>query len=228
MREFKSIDGNTTFFRYDPTVESTCKNSFVKKLQQYLKAHGVIRSANFTEAEAANAWSLNLSTVDFTRVSFYDCIFKDLFLADINFHRAQLIGCDFTGAHLNGVNFSGANLSGSIGLLDSGEWLKKNFTFTKNGITVYKAFGDPIHTAPKHWVIKCGSVITETVNPDRATECGCGINFGTRDYVFNEHYFNPIWQCLIEWPDVANVIVPYMTDGKARCSRLKLIRKVHG
>jgi hypothetical protein len=35
-----------------------------------------------------------------------------------------------------------------------------------------------------------------------------------------------IWKCLIEWQYAPDIVVPYNTNGKARCGKLKLIEVV--
>ena len=35
-----------------------------------------------------------------------------------------------------------------------------------------------------------------------------------------------LWECEVEWLDLAGVVVPYNTDGKARCERLRLVRLI--
>jgi len=35
-----------------------------------------------------------------------------------------------------------------------------------------------------------------------------------------------LWECLILFEDAPDIVVPYNTDGKARCGRLQLIKKI--
>ena len=63
----------------------------------------------------------------------------------------------------------------------------------------------------------------ETVNPDRCTDCGSGVNFGSREWCERNYTEADLWRCRIEWEDLADVVVPYGTDGKARCARLRLL-----
>jgi hypothetical protein len=92
---------------------------------------------------------------------------------------------------------------------------------------VYKTFG-AYKTPPDCWKIEKGAYIEEIVNPDRCTECGSGVNFATLDWIKKDphSYKKEIWQCLIHWEDLADVVVPFNTDGKARCARLQLIKIV--
>ena len=133
---------------------------------------------------------------------------------------------DLRGADLRGADLRGANLSGAKGLLSAAEWLTKTFESDSDGLIVYKAFGyfaDP----PDHWEIELGSVLTETPNPDRCATCGSGINFAPIAWI-KGHISRDIWRCRLAWIDLADVVVPFNTDGKARCARLTLIEQLKG
>jgi hypothetical protein len=103
--------------------------------------------------------------------------------------------------------------------------MRKNLESDERGYIVYRSEKGRFDN-PDHWLFAPGAVLTETVNPDPCTECGCGIAAATLDWV-REHYKNVvIWRCRIEWCDLADVIVPFNTNGKIRCGRLVLIEKV--
>ncbi len=87
---------------------------------------------------------------------------------------------------------------------------------------VYKCFGGSYPANPG-WKIESGAVLTENCNPLPTDECGCGINFATKAWVQREHPYKPIWRCLIRWAWLPGVVIPFNTDGKARCSKLQLI-----
>lgn len=140
---------------------------------------------------------------------------------------ANLIDADLRGANLRGANLIGADLSGAKGILDAAEWIQESFESTTEGVVVYKAFGDTFYYAPERWEISEGTNITEVCNPNRTDECGCGVNFGTLEWIQkNINSPTSVWKCLIEWIDLVSVVVPYNTDGKARCERLKLIERI--
>lgn len=134
--------------------------------------------------------------------------------------RANLAGADLTGANLAGVNFSQ-----TTGLQSSSQWMKDNFKWN-NGYIVYKAIGDTNYAPPSHWEIKEGNFLTAIVNPNRTDKSGCGVNFGTKDFCQKNYPNSDLWECLIHPEDLPGVVVPYNTDGKARCERLQLIRRV--
>jgi len=140
--------------------------------------------------------------------------------------RADLTDADLTRADLTGAVLRDADLTNIKGLKTAKEYLSQ-FERTKNGIYVYKTFG-AYYSPPNYWKIEPKAFIEEVVNPDRCTECGSGVNFATLDWIKNDSdaETKPVWKCLIHWEDMADVVVPYNTDGKARCQRLQLIEVV--
>ena len=138
--------------------------------------------------------------------------------------RANFRYADLSGADLSGADLSGANLSGANGLLSNVNYLEAHFERTEQGYIVYKTFGGE-RTPPKSWEIKPDSIIEENVLFDRCQECGCGINVAPLEWV-KKHYHGDIWKCLIEWSWLAGVCVPYHTDGKIRCEKVRLLEIV--
>ena len=148
---------------------------------------------------------------------------RGAYLGDANLGGANLRGANLGGANLRGANLRGANLSGCTGLINPIDFIRKNFEHTDEGIIAYKTF-DSNYLHPGRWDISENSVITETVNFDRCTECGCGINVAPLEWVRNHNgKFRNIWKCLIEWEWMAGICVPYNTDGKIRCSMVRLL-----
>ena len=145
-------------------------------------------------------------------------------LSCANLNGAKLSGTDLSGANLSCADLSCANLSGAKGMVSQVEFVKKNFTSCESGIIVYKTFGE-YHSPNKNWVIESGSYICEVANGTRTSECGCGVNVGNKEWILR-NTSGDIWECLIEWLDLAGVVVPYNTDGKIRAERVKLLRKV--
>lgn len=140
--------------------------------------------------------------------------------------KANLSDADLSDANLIGANLSGANLSGAKNLLNPVKWLAENFERDDLGYIVYKAIGNTDYRPPKHWKVKAGSLLEEVPNPLPTSDCGCGVNFGTLAWV-KDHYENAeIWRCRIRWVDLPGVVVPFTTDGKARCNCLELLERV--
>ena len=143
-------------------------------------------------------------------------------LSDANLSGANLSDADLSGADLGGADLHGANLSGAKGLLVAADWLAR-FDRDAEGVIVFKAIGATDYAPPATWVIEPGAVLSETCAPTRTQLCGCGVNFGTLAFVRNAYPGSPVWRCRIAWFDLADVCVPYNTDGKARCARLTLL-----
>ncbi len=102
-----------------------------------------------------------------------------------NLSYADLRRANLRGADLRGADLSDADLSGSHGLLDAINFMEAHFERTDEGYIVYKSFGEN-YTAPETWKIEPGEIIEETVNCDRTTECGCGINVAPLEWVRRE------------------------------------------
>ena len=202
----------------------------------------------------AHLGGVNLSGADLSRAHLRRADLSGADLSGADLGGANLSGADLRGAHLRGVNLSGAylrrahlseanlggadlsraDLRGVRGLLNPTTWLRENFKTTTEGLIVYKALGHTDRLAPAHWTIAPDEYLEEAVNPDRGTDCGCGVNFATLGWI-QDHYGESIqegtvqiWECLIEFEslDLASVVVPLNPEGKARCGRLKLLRTV--
>ena len=140
-----------------------------EKLAQILAAHKEGSGADLSMADLseANLRGANLSMAD-------------LSMADLN--GANLSEANLNGANLSGANLNGANLSGAKGLLPAANFLEAHFERTEAGYIAYKIF-NATYEAPAEWEIEKGAVISENVNFDRCTECGCGINVAPLEWV---------------------------------------------
>jgi len=196
-----------------------------------------LRSANLSGADlsGANLRSANLSGADLRSANLSGANLRsaDLSGADLsgaNLRSANLSGADLRSADLSGADLRSADLSGAKNLLNPVAWLSDNFCTDDLGYIVYKAIGGTSYQAPDAWKIEAGSLLEEVCNPDRGTTCASGVNFGTLKWV-EENYpacdGREIWRCRIRWLDLPGVVVPFMTDGKARCNRLELIEVIH-
>ena len=173
----------------------------------------------------ANLSKANLSGAD---LSGADLSGADLCGADLsgaNLIRANLSGANLSEADLSGADLSKANLSGTTGLLPAVNFLEAYFERTDAGYIAYKTF-NATYASPAAWEIKEGAVISENVNFDRCTECGCGINVAPLEWVKRKYVNEPIWKVLIRWEWLCGVCVPYMSDGKIRCERVELLEVV--
>ena len=129
------------------------------------------------------------------------------------------------GANLRRADLRRANLSGAKNMLNPIKWMADNFEHDDLGYIVYKTFG-AYQTPPESWKLEAGAFLEENVNPIPTNDCGCGINFATIKWIKGDQSDPKIWRCRIRWMDCVGVVVPYNTDGKARCSRLELIEIV--
>jgi uncharacterized protein YjbI with pentapeptide repeats len=167
----------------------------------------------------------NLSYADLSCANLSRADLSGANLRDANLSYANLSYANLSGANLSGANLSGADLSGAKGILDSSEWLTQNFKYDESGLLVFKAQGETYYPSPERWEWKSGAFLTEVCNPDRGSDCACGVNFATLAWIQDEYNEKKvtIWRCRIRWMDLAGVVVPFHTDGKARCWRLELL-----
>ena len=187
-----------------------------------------LRGANLREADlsGANLSEANLRGANLSWANLREADLRGANLSWADLSEVNLSGADLSEADLSEANLRWANLSGAVGLLDSAAWLRANFETDAEGVIVYKRIGGTEYPTPASWLIEPGAYLTEVVNPSRTVECASGVNFGTRAWCA-EHYIDAaLWRCRIEWLDLAGVVVPYHTDGKARCARLRLLEIV--
>jgi len=199
-----------------------------------------LRGANLSEAKLTGTvlgeavlTSACLSGADLREVNLSEAYLAGATLTKADLRKADLGGANLRSADLRTANLYGAdlrwaNLSGAKGLLDPAVWLQEQFESDAEGLIVFKAIGDTYYTAPDYWTIEPGAVLKEVCNLTHTSDCACGVNFATPDWI-QRNYANQdvtVWRCRIEWMDLAGVVVPYNTDGKARCARLRLLEKV--
>jgi len=183
-----------------------------------------LRGINLTDADLtwADFRGANLRGANLARTNLYDVCF-----AGANLRGAYFYGADLSEADLRGADLRNTDFSQSKGVLSPSEWLASNFESTDKGYIVYKTFGE-YNPSPSSWKIENDSIIEEVCNFERVYGCACGINFATLNWIY-ENTLSPntcIWKCLIPWKDLPSVVIPYNTDGKARCERLILLEKL--
>ena len=176
-----------------------------------------LSGANLRGANLRGAYLIaaDLSGADLSRANLHKAD-----LSGANLRRANLIEAD-----LSGANLGEADLSGATGLLSAVDFLEAHFERVEAGYIAYKTF-NVTYEAPAAWEIKKGAVISENVNFDRCTECGCGVNVAPLEWVKREYGYPGIWKVLIRWEWLCGVCVPYMSDGKIRCERVELLEVV--
>ena len=176
------------------------------------------------EGKRANLSGADLSGADLRSADLSGANLSGADLRRADLSGANLSGADLRRADLSGANLSGANLSGAKELLSAINFIDAHFERVVDGYIVFKTFGG-MYASPESWKIEAGSVITETVNPDRCTDCGSGINVASFDWV-KKNCKGDIWKCLVRFEWLAGAIVPFNTDGKIRCERVELVEIV--
>ena len=216
--------GSSGKFNVDPEVfekighlEPFDRDKFLEMLEESkAKAAEYLSGADLSGADLrrADLSDADLSGADLRRAD----------LSDADLRRADLRRADLSGADLRRAGLSGADLSGSKGLLDAINYMEAHFERTDEGYIVYKTFGEN-YSAPESWKIEPGEIIEETVNCDRTTECGCGINVAPLEWV-RRNGCNQPYKLLIRWEWLPGVVVPYNTGGKIRCSKAQILEAV--
>ena len=146
-------------------------------------------------------------------------------LSRANLSWANLSRANLSRANLSRANLSRADLSGAENLINARTFMAE-FKKDADGYLVYKRIGNTNYNPPPQWTIKAGAFLEEVVNPLPTLDCACGVNFGALKWCQENYTEADLWLCRIHWVDLPDVTVPYNTDGKARCGRLQLVKKV--
>lgn len=172
--------------------------------------------------ESANIESANLIGANLENANLIGANLKNAKLIGANLKNAKLVDAILIGANLLHANLSGVKFN-----FNPSEWMNENFEATAKGYIVYKVFGF-FHGSPENWNVSEGSVIQETVNRNPTETCGCGVNFATLEWLMRQCVSDDyqVYKCLIPWDKSAGIVVPYNTDGKARCDYLEILEKV--
>ena len=213
-------------------LEAFDREKFLELLKESkAKATEYLSDADLSGADLsdANLRRANLSGADLRRANLNGANLSGADLSDADLSGADLSDADLSGADLSGADLSGADLrravlSGSRGLLDAINYMEAHFERTDEGYIVYKSFNENYH-APETWQIEPGEIIEETVNCDRTTEYGCGINVAPLEWL-RRNGCNQPYKLLIRWEWMPGVVVPYNTDGNIRCSKAQILEAV--
>ena len=203
-------------------LEAFDREKFLELLKESkAKATEYLSGADLRRADLSGA---DLSDADLSGADLSDADLRRADLSGADLSGADLRRADLSGADLSGADLIGANLSGSQGLLDAINYMEAHFERTDEGYIVYKSFNENYH-APETWQIEPGEIIEETVNCDRTTEYGCGINVAPLEWL-RRNGCNQPYKLLIRWEWMPGVVVPYNTDGKIRCSKAQVLEAV--
>jgi hypothetical protein len=195
-----------------------------------------LTEANLTRADLAwaNLTEANLTEANLTEANLTEADLAEANLAGAGLTRADLAWANLTEAdlaeaNLTEANLTEANLTRAKGLFDALTYITNEFEATAEGVIVYKFEAkEPMYAPAPAWVFEPGSILTEVVNPCPTVNCACGVNVATRAWCESNYKDKPgkLWRCLIRWPWLAGVVVPYSTDGKIRCARVELAEVV--
>lgn len=177
------------------------------------------------DLSGANLSGANLRWANLSGADLREADLREADLRAANLRWANLRLASLGGADLSRANLRLANLSGATGLLNPSDFFAENFETSNIGYIVYKVFGGE-YDPPEQWDIRPDAIIEEEVNYDRCTACACGINVAALDWVKSNYPKKQIWKCLIEWPWLAGVCVPYNTAGNIRASKVRLLEAV--
>ena len=198
-----------------------------------------IRKSSFKDSYIENCSFIDsdIWATSFKRSKISKTNFTDANLEMNSFDEAEIRECDFTNSIWSRCSFTGSSFSGSKGLISSIDYLEKTFKKTEQGYIAYKKFGQ-FYNIPNYWDIREGSILDEVINSNRFEDCGAGINVSTLNWL-DEHLIfaatlygfsakdkTGIWEVLIPFKWLSGVCVPYNTDGKIRCERVKLIKEL--
>ena len=196
-----------------------------EKIQEIFEKHKLWMDSK-NGGERADLSSADLRHVDLEGEDLSHANLSHANLSYANLSYANLSHVDLSHVDLSDAILQHVDLSGAKGLLSAADFLERCFERTDEGYIAYKVFGAQ-YEPPKEWDIVPGAILTETVNPDRCTECGSGINVAPLEWVKRKYPgVKPIWKVLIKWEWLPGVIVPYMTDGKIRCEKVQLLEIV--
>ena len=196
--------------------------AFLKRNDRIDLTYANLKGANLT---CANLTCANLTYANLKDANLTYANLEGANLEGANLTCANLKGANLTYANLEGANLTCANLSGAKGLLRASDWIQEFLETTEDGVIAYKTFGWE-YFPPNNWDIAEGNTIEEEPNPCRNTKCSCGVNVATLEWVKRYCVGRDIFKCLIRWIDLADVVVPYETDGKFRAARVTLLEKL--
>jgi hypothetical protein len=190
--------------------------------------HGAnLRGADLRGADlrGADLYGADLHGANLRDANLRDANMCSANLYDANLRAADLRGANLRAADLRDADLRDADLSQAKSIPTAKSFLSQ-FETTRWGLIVFKAIGKTYFNTPTTWKIQELAFIEENVNPMVTVDCGCGVNFATLKWIRENLPSSAIWKCLIRWEDLADVVVPYHTDGKARCARLQLLEEI--
>lgn len=175
-----------------------------------------LRYADLREADfsGANLQRAGLQVANARHAIFRNTTLRWANLRDMNLRDADMSQADLRSANMQSADIRGTCLRDTVGLTDPSEWLS-SFKYDGRGVLVYTRAS---HQNP--------TTLTSICNPSRTDIFGSGIEFSTKEWAYKQFEDLPLWLARIDYRDLAGVIVPYNSNGHARCSRITLLDKV--
>lgn len=218
------------------------KFKFIKFIDSEFRDSEIIRSdLNDLQFKCSVLNNSKFNDSKFNHLEFFESEFSDSEFSDLafnnscfnnsRFYDSKFDDSEFNNSRFNDSRFNlcflGVSFNYCDGLFDVDQWIENNLEKHKNGYIVYKRIGEGTpFKSPKNWKIEKNSILTAEVNREVTAQCGAGVNCGTKDWVLINYRKNSLWKCLIKWEWVHNMIVPWNTDGKIRCGKLQLLKKL--
>ena len=183
---------------------------------------------SYANLSGANLSGANLSGADLGGANLSDADLSGANLSYADLSYADLSDANLSDANLSGANLGGADLSYAKNVFSVQEFIKNHFEYNKTGLIVFKAFGKETPNNSNKWgKPKKNKIITEVCNPVVTNDCGCGVNCATLEWIEKQGWSNvEVWKCVILYKDLPGLVVPWNSNGKIRCNRLKLIKQV--
>lgn len=183
-----------------------------------------LRGANLRGADlcGVNLHGALLTGANLTEANLTGAKLTKACLGNADLRYANLCNADLYNADLCGVDLTGADMSEAIGISSPISFMENYFKRVPEGYIAYKTFGAHFRPNP-HWKIEVGSILTETVNPNRQDSCGCGINVAPLKWVAKDNDARPIYKLLIRNEWLMGVVVPFNSDGHIRCEKAEII-----
>ena len=158
-----------------------------------------------------------------------------LCLADLsgaNLYRANLYGADLSGANLCGANLYRANLCGAKNIFP--KIFRNALSILKHQTGKLKAFkyftkldGRLISPYQHTDYVVGKTYIADKYNTDETELCGEGLNVATLEWCLRDtKCAKNIAYCEVEFYASDIVAIPFISDGKFRVKKMKLVRIV--
>jgi len=163
---------------------------------------------------------------EFYNSEFYNSKFYNSEFYNSEFYNSKFKDSEFKYSEFKDSNTFDTTWNGCKGIESNIDILKKYFKFSDKGLICYKGIINTIHNIPDYWIIQEGAEITEVCNMNIDVECGSGVNVATKEWIKKYFPNSVIWECLIEWEWLVGICVPRNTDGKIRCEKLRLIKRI--